>query len=518
MAPRKTTKVNTPTAKQLREQIEVERLQFELQSVKQLSESINVSNSFVPPWDLCPQGDGFSGGYPGNFMGFMQIDRNKRGDLPEAYLSPQHLAWARRRSRSLSVNNEYARNALVNRQNYIAGQGFQVSPVAREADGELDEEIERQLQDFIEEFSAINNWGLKQREAVMRGDRDGDGAFRLFERPDGMTEVRFVEAEFIVSETDGATYGIETEPNDPAKATGFWIKYPEQEPELVPAEEIVFFKLNTDEGVKRGLPFLYPIFETLEHIEKINRNTGLMIAIQSSIAMIRKNGVARKSSIQTNQASQAGYTNNNLATGQTEYNRPMRGGAIYDVDANTEYEFPAAGVSIPGFVAGRQSLLQTAAAGVSMPEYMLTGDLSNGNFASTQVGESPAVMNFMSMQYYWKHIFGSGVYFEGADNGVLWRAIKYAVEQKRLPEVVLQDVRLECTGPSVEVRDKNQETDRLLKLEEAGVVDNDHVAKTLGHSKARVSSEEKEVRKADEMKQQLAAKSQQVAKKPAKKK
>jgi myosin heavy subunit len=46
----------------------------------------------------------------------------------------------------------------------------------------------------------------------------------------------------------------------------------------------------------------------------------------------------------------------------------------------------------------------------------------------------------------------------------------------------------------------------MLKLEEAGVIDNDQVAKAHGYKKARVSSEDKEAKKADEMKQQLAAK------------
>lgn len=501
MAPRKKSELVT-----LREQLEVEELKVRLGSIKQLSESINVGNNFIPPQDIYPTGDGF-GTMPGILGALSSVDRNARGDLPEAYLSEQQLTWARKRSRWLGISNEYARNALSNRQNYIVGQGFQVSPVAREADDVLDPTLEKLLQDFIEEFSAVNQWGLMQREAVLRGDRDGDGAIRLFPQSDGMTRLRFVESDFIKDATGQYSYGIETAPDDVADPLAYWVTYPGQEPVRISADEVVFFKLNTDSGVKRGLPFLYPIFELLNQIEKINLNTGLLIAIQSSYAVIKKTPGASQSSLNTARSANASFTGSNPLTGQTDYYSQVRGGKIIETTPANEYEFPAAGVSVPGFVAGRQALLQTAAAGVGMAEYMLTSDASNGNFSSTMVSESPPLKGFAAMQYFWQHIFGTGVYYPAANNGVLWRAIEHAVESGRLPEDVLTSVRLEVTGDSNEVRDKNQETDRMLKLEEAGVIDNDQVAKAHGYKKARVSSEDKEAKKADEMKQQLAAKS-----------
>lgn len=485
---------------------EVERLELEVKakSMRAVAESISVNSQYTSYDDIYGPDQGF-GDYlqPGYGGGAFAIDRNRQGSLPQAYLGEQQLRIARERSRYLSVANEFARNCLETRKNYIVGQGFQVSPVARQEDKILDEALEQEVKDWLQEFEAVNKWGLMQREGVFRGDRDGEAFFRLFFMPSGMTRVLFVEPEFVKGSSNDASFGIETDPDDVSQVLAFHITMPGKDAERVDASEIVYAKCNTDQGVKRGLPFLYPIHGMMSKIEKLDDTMITTSIAQASYAVIRKNQTARQASIATQRSTNASYTATNPLSGQTDYYRQQRGGMVVDVDANTEYEFPAAGVSIPGFVAAKESMLRTAAVGVCMPEYMFTSDASNGNFASTQVAESPSVMGFMSWQYFWSQIYGEGVYVEEAEHGILWRAMEYAVKSKKLDARVLTDVRLKFQGPQIIVRDRLQETQRLQTLEGAGVIDNDQWAAEEGYPEAAVSSEDKAKQEEAKIQQQL---------------
>ncbi len=69
-------------------------------------------------------------------------------------------------------------------------------------------------------------------------------------------------------------------------------------------------------------------------------------------------------------------------------------------------------------------LLLGVAAGVGLPEFMLTSDASNANYASTMVAEGPAVKLFQSEQQFFAREFTR-----------LWRwVMEVAIELGYLPE------------------------------------------------------------------------------------
>ena len=84
-----------------------------------------------------------------------------------------------------------------------------------------------------------------------------------------------------------------------------------------------------------------------------------------------------------------------------------------------------------------------AAAGTSMPEYMLTSDASNANYSSTLIAESPTVKNFERMQQ---------TEIE-ADRKVLLLAVRVAEDAGRLPAGVSNRITIDATAPSLVVRD-----------------------------------------------------------------
>jgi hypothetical protein len=433
-------------------------------------------------------------------------NRNKRGDNPQAYLTEEDLKRSRERSRMLAVANEYARNALTVRQAYIVGTGIKTTAMPRKG-AEEDAgamKLADEVQSYLERWSALVKLPKIQKESVIRADRDGEVFLRSF-RKDAL-ELRFIEPEN-VGDFDGKTsFGIKTDPDDITELVAYLVRGGDGENfREVKAEEVLHIKCNTDSGIKRGLPFLFPVFNILEKIEKVDENMAAIIAIQAAIAMIRRNPVARSSAVTSAISANADLTRTNpYGNGGTDYYKRYKAGTILDVDGNTEYEFPAIGANMAGITEAKSSLLRTAAAGVCMAEYMITSDASNGNFASAQVAESPCISVFLSAQNDYCEIFGNGAYVEGAENGLQWDAIEYAVEQGQLDPAVLEMVVLKSEGPNIVVRDRTQETTRLSMLAERGIISRDEWAKAEGRDKAAKSDEEVQAEKDAEMQKQAA--------------
>lgn len=432
-------------------------------------------------------------------------NRSSRGDNPQAYINEDDLKRSRERSRLLAACNEYARNALAVRQAYIVGTGIKttVMPVKGAEEDQAALKLAQDVQQYLERWSALVKLPKLQKETVLRCDRDGETFLRSYKRD--ALELRFVEPEH-VGDYDGQTpFGIVTDEDDITEVLAYLVRAGDGEQyKKVKAEEVTHIKCNTDSGIKRGLPFLFPIFTILERIEKVDENMAAVIAIQAAIAMIRRNPAQKSTAVSSAVSSNADFSRTNPYGGGTDYYKKYRAGTILDVDGNTEYEFPAIGANIGGIAEAKSSLLRTAAAGVCMAEYMITSDASNGNFASSQVAESPCISIFLATQHDFCEVFGNGAYVEGAENGIQWDAIEYAVEQGQLDPAALEMVVLKSVGPNIVVRDRTQETTRLSMLAEKGIISRDQWAKAEGEEKAAKSDEEVQAEKDAETQKQLA--------------
>ena len=84
--------------------------------------------------------------------------------------------------------------------------------------------------------------------------------------------------------------------------------------------------------------------------------------------------------------------------GQARHFRRYAPGTILDAPAGLEYDFPAAGLDASNFITVLQAELRAVASRLVMPEFMLTSDASNANYASTLVAEGPAMKMFSRLQ------------------------------------------------------------------------------------------------------------------------
>jgi capsid protein len=301
-----------------------------------------------------------------------------------------------------------------------------------------------------------NHWQRRQQEIVRRYDRDGEVFLRFFVNERGETRVRFVEPAQVATPSaragePGVSFGIQTEPDDVETPLAYYI-----DGTAVDAAEIQHRKANVDANVKRGLPLFYPVRKNLRRAEKLLRNMSVVAEIQSAIALVRKHRQATRSGVQQFAAAQADVSVTSPATGQTTNFRRFGPGTILDSHGGIEYDFPAAGLEAGNYVAILQAELRAIASRLVMPEFMLTSDASNANYASTMVAESPALRMFARLQ----------AELVSDDLRVMWRVLDAAAAAGRLPREALEAVEVQVAPPTLEVRDPLKEA-QTFRIEHA---------------------------------------------------
>ncbi len=363
------------------------------------------------------------------------------------------LAEIRAQCRALAAENEFAINGHENRVSFVVGSGHAYRVSARQESGAADS-LAAEAQAVLDDFLRTNHWHRRQQEIVRRRDRDGEAFLRFFTASDGTIRVRFVEPDQMFTPTErtadpAASFGIQTDRDDVETVLGYWI-----DGRWVEAGEIQHRKANVDANVKRGLPLFYPVRKNLRRAERLLRNMSVVAGVQSAIALIRKHGAGTRASVQQFVAAQADATLTSPATGRTAHYQRYAPGTILDASAGTEYEFPAAAIDASRYVAVLQAELRAIAARLVMPEFMLTSDASNANYASTMVAEGPAVRMFQRLQ---EEMIED-------DLDVMRRVLGAASHAGRLPPDVLARIDVAAVPPPLAVRDrlKEAQADQIL--------------------------------------------------------
>ena len=379
----------------------------------------------------------------------------------------ESLDLLRNECRQLAYSNEFALNALENRVNYVIGQGHRYQAVAKTPD---DSTLALNVQNILDAFCEENDWTRRHREIMRRRDRDGEAFCRLFPSRKGLLQLRFVEPEQVVTppryfNEPSMSYGIQTEPNDTETILGYWI-----DGTWVDADFILHRRANVDSNVKRGLPLLTPVRKNLRRAEKLLRNMSVVAEIQSAIALIRRHQTTEREAIRQFVQNQATKTVVDTETGQTQTFRHFSPGTIIDSGSNTEYEFPAAAIDASKYILVLHAELRAIASRLVMPEFMLTSDASNANYASTMIAEGPAVRMFERLQHE----------LIGEDRLLFKAVIREAELQGLLPEKTLQRVLIHAIPPMLAARDRLNEAKADAILYNLGVLSKETLAMRYG--------------------------------------
>lgn len=366
------------------------------------------------------------------------------------------LRLARYECRRLAVTNEFAVNALENRVSYIVGTGHVYTVAPRKHSG-ASERLRRIVQTWLDDWMELNDWPERQQESARRLDRDGEVFLRVFPGHDGFTRLRFVEPGQIGAPANGvfdpqATFGIVTAPGDAESVEGYWI-----DGELVPATRVQHRKANVDRNVKRGLPLFFPVRKNLLRAEKLLRNMSIVAQVQAAIALIRKHERSPAGAVSSFVAGRADVSAPSGA-GKTTNFQQIQPGQILDAPAHVDYQFPQAGIDPARYVVALQAELRAIASRLVMPEFMLTSDASNANYASTLVAEGPAVKMFQRCQATQK----------ASDLKLIWLSIEEATRLGKLPPAALAHIEIQVEAPSAQVRDQAREVAVAQRLSDMG--------------------------------------------------
>ncbi len=392
----------------------------------------------------------------------------------QGFATLAELTAARNECRALALHNEFAINGHENRISYLVGTGHRYQVVAR-CGSSVGPEPLRAAQRVLDEFLELNAWHQRQQEIVRRRDRDGEVFLRLFRDAAGRTRVRFVEPWQVAPPPHAQAdprdaLGIRTDPHDIETVEGYWL----DDGELVSAEEIQHRKANVDANVKRGVPLFYPVRGNLARAERLLRNMAAVSDIQTAIALIRKHRYGTRSSLEELRSHLNTAQRTTPGTGTTYYQR-FEPGTILDVSGDTDYDFPAQGLDASRYVLVLQAILRAVASRLVMPEFMLTSDASNANYASTLVAEGPAVKMFQRLQHD----------LMVDDRALLRRVLQHAADAGRLPRGLVQEVDIHIEPPSLVVRDALQEARVSRILLRSGVLSRQTMALRHGLDPAR---------------------------------
>ncbi|MBX9788605.1 MAG: phage portal protein [Pirellulales bacterium] len=392
---------------------------------------LELGNQFVDPREPLFDGDG----------AWLPLGAGQHGAASPAW-TEQSLQRLRDECRALAAHNEFAINGHENRISYIVGAGHTYRATVRKgrtAPADLPAAVQTLLDDFIFD----NRWHARQQEAVRRRDRDGEALLRLFTASDGATRVRFVEPDQLATppvyaHDPAASLGVLADRDDVETVRGYFI-----DGELVAPDDLQHRKANVDANVKRGLPLFAPVRKNLRRAEKLLRNMSVVAEIQSAIALIRRHRAATRASVERFVSDTADLTAAEPAASRTSNFRVFGPGTILDAPGGIEYDFPAAALDAGKYVTVLQAELRAIAARLVMPEFMLTSDASNANYASTMVAEGPATRMFQRLQA--EQI--------ADDLDLLWRVVRRAAAAGRLPADALDAIEIQAAAPSLAVRD-----------------------------------------------------------------
>ena len=389
------------------------------------------------------------------------------GSTSTVGLSEPMLKMLRAECRTLALTNEFAINAHENRINYVIGKGHRYHVVAKIPE---DEELAAKVRELLEEFFDRNDWTRRQQEIMRRRDRDGEVFLRLFPSRHGLMQIRFVEPDQVYTppryaDEPAASFGIQTDRQDVETVLGYWI-----DGHLVDASEVLHRKGNTDANVKRGIPLFYPVRKNLRRAEKLLRNMSVVAEIQSAIALIRKHSNSSPASIRHFVQNQVDGSTTNPSTGRSKGFQHFSPGTIIDAGSGTDYEFPIATIDASRYILVLQAELRAIASRLVMPEFMLSSDASNANYASTMVAEGPAVRMFERLQHE----------FIAEDLTLFRRVLQTAIDRNLVPSDMFRRISIHAIPPILAVRDRLEEAKADEILYNLGVLSKQTLAMRYG--------------------------------------
>lgn len=401
---------------------------------------------------------GFMDGVPQQYL--TRRDNRMAGELLPLYINWWQLKIIRDRSRQIARNNEFAISAINAHRNYVVGTGFTYTVQARYDGANLD--LIKKTQDLVDLLVEHNRMPEIESEIIYRLHADGEAFLRFFAGSDGLLRVRFIEPELIRPPADDTTpnnsFGIKCDDDDIHDIAGYWVierPWFDLTPTLVPADQILHLKINSESNSKRGLPTIYAVESNLRAAEDVLQSMIALAKARSKIAVIRKVNDSPPDAIAELARTATDFTVTDPVQGRSTNISHMGYGSILTTTGNVGYEFPSLNVGSGDLVETLNANLRAIASRFGITETMMSADASNNNYASALVAEAPAVKTFERMQRMLGQAIGERR--TRPERSLIWNQITHAVNMGMLPRDVFEQVTIRAKGPSLVSRNRNEE-------------------------------------------------------------
>lgn len=422
--------------------------------------------------------DGFVGTYPVT----QPTDRRYGSNYP-FWVSESQLSILRAQARLCVTTNPNAQGLLNGLCSYVIGCGYTYRATAKKSSGAEDTLVSA-VQEVIDTFREENCWSEMEQELFWRSREDGEAFLRFFPQEDGRLVVRTVEPEQIYqppgSDILEWSYGIQTDLDDVFAIQAYHVDYRvaggQKEPdptmgEIVPANQVIHIKVNVKRSIKRGMSdFAYETLDAFTQAGKLRRNLGEGAAVQAAIAAVRQHESTTVDQVQDFLQSGIDYSAANTATGrQVDFQR-IEPGSFLDIPKGMNYIPPPAAANSAAHLEVLQGLLRSAGNRHNAPEWLVSSDSSNGNYASSLTAEAPFTRHCIRLQEFYKNHFLR----------VIRSAVEAASSAGVLPDKVLNLVDIQVQAPSVETRDKSAEASANQIYSTLGIKSRQTIAQELG--------------------------------------
>ncbi len=381
-------------------------------------------------------------------------------------ISESQLDLIRLYARYLYDTHPIGQGVVRGKRNYIFGTGFKYTIAAKPRERVADKLID-QAQGILDDFLEANRWHHREPERYTRALRDGESILRITpdDDDDCCARVRTIEPEQVRAPDPSPEWwgGIHTAEGDREHVLGYGVTIAGDgsDWEEVPAEEVSFLKIGTDIAVPRGLSGFFTSQQIIIGAQKLLAAGIDGESVRQAIAFVRQHAqadaVAANNLARMNDDEETRVpTQSGPRSIPTERVVP---GSVHDIPASLEMMPPPIG-SATNATALLAAAYQALSVCFQVPQWMVSGDTGNTNFAASLTAESPLVKDTEVEQQ-----------FHGNENIALFRKVlKIAEDQERLPKGTVRRLAIYAEYPSPAVRDAQKETAQNKILSDAGLL------------------------------------------------
>lgn len=396
------------------------------------------------------------------------------GKLRPIYETEQDLDELRAISRIIADSTVPGIAALTNLTNYVIGKGFVYK--AMPAKGVTDKALSDEVQSVIDDFLERDRWCIYRERELFRSSRR-DGEYLLWLKNEGgFTTSRIVDVARIRQPEQlppvgvSWSFGVETDADNLEDVAGYHVQWDDFTAQLdyLDSSAVFHLKLNVDSGVKRGVSDFFALNPDLPSIRKLLRNMVKGGSVQAAIAYIVEHaqGVTQSQVEAMRSGSATLKYDKTYPTGTKQrYVVEDRPGTRIDVAKGQVYKGSplASGEAGRAFVEILSAGLRSIGSRWCMPEYMISGDASNANYASTKEAGTPFVKNCEAEQ---------AIYCDQYRR-VMWKVVENACRAgviRRPFAEVRRAIEIQVESPAIAIRDPDKETARRQILRQEGIL------------------------------------------------